>query len=238
MGSILSKNILNSHRSDIHILVVDDDNRIRKLLKTYLVKSGFRVSECKSAEHARAKMNGLCFDLLILDVMMPEETGFEFTRKLRQHNDIPIILLTAKGDVNNRIEGLRAGADDYISKPFEPEELVLRIESIFKRLASTAVGPKVNFGPFSYNHELSKLFRNHVAVHLTSSEVKLLDILSRKNGGVVTRHALSTQIGAKSERAVDIQIIRLRQKIENNPSIPEYLVTVRGIGYRLVVESP
>jgi len=100
----LNKNILNSHRSDIHILVVDDDNRIRKLLKTYLVKSGFRVSECKSAEHARAKMNGLCFDLLILDVMMPEETGFEFTRKLRQHNDIPIILLTAKGDVITRIK--------------------------------------------------------------------------------------------------------------------------------------
>lgn len=233
----MSTNILNSYRNDIHILIVDDDDRIRKLLKRYLLRAGFRVSECNSTKYARAKMQGLCFDLLILDVMMPEETGFEFTRKLRQYNDIPIILLTAKGDVNNRIEGLRAGADDYISKPFEPEELVLRIESIFKRLASTAVGPEVSFGPYSYNHAQSKLFKNDKAVHLTSSEIKLLDILSRRNGGVVTRHALSIETGAKSERAVDIQIIRLRKKIENNPSVPEYLITVRGIGYRLSVES-
>ena len=221
-----------------HILVVDDDEGIRSLIKQYLNENNFLVTTSNSAENAEEKISIIKFDLIVLDVMMTGKSGLDFIKQNKAKINTPIILLTAKGDVNNRIEGLRAGADDYISKPFEPEELVLRIDSIFKRLASTAVGPKVNFGPFSYNHELSKLFRNHVAVHLTSSEVKLLDILSRKNGGVVTRHALSTEIGSKSERAVDIQIIRLRQKIENNPSIPEYLVTVRGIGYRLVVESP
>ena len=224
-------------RRDTHILVVDDDNRIRMLLKRYLSKAGFRVSAARDAEEARRKMDGLAFDLLILDVMMPGEDGFALTRSLRQHNDVPIILLTAKGEAADRIEGLKTGADDYLPKPFEPEELVLRIEAIFRRLSATAPSSVIEFGPYRYDLNRLILTNNGERVRLTTGEEALMTLLARRAGGTVSRYALSERISAQSERAVDVQITRLRRKIEDNPAEPDYLMTVRGQGYRLLAEG-
>jgi len=224
----------NLDRRDIHLLIVDDDNRIRDLLKRYLAQSGFRVSCAADAETARAKMEGLTFDMIILDVMMPGEDGVALTRSLREHNDIPVILLTAKGDISDRIEGLKAGADDYLSKPFEPEELVLRIEAIFKRVGTSGVKQNVDFGPYKFDIERQVLTKNDLRVRLTTGEEALLTLLARRAGSTVSRYALSEKIAAKSERAVDVQMTRLRRKIEDNPGEPDYLITVRGQGYRLL----
>ena len=227
----------NLDRRDIHLLVVDDDDRIRDLLKRYLAQSGFRVSCASDAKNARAKMEGLTFDMIILDVMMPGEDGVELTRSLRQHNDIPVILLTAKGEVPDRIEGLKAGADDYLSKPFEPEELVLRIEAIFKRAGTAEVNSNIKFGPYEFDVERQTLIKNGEKVRLTTGEEALLTLLARRVGGTVSRYALSEKIAAKSERAVDVQMTRLRRKIEDNPAEPDYLITVRGQGYRLLGDA-
>lgn len=227
----------NLDRRDIHLLVVDDDDRIRDLLKRYLAQSGFRVSCASDAQSARDKMEGLVFDMLILDVMMPGEDGFNLTRSLREHNDIPVILLTAKGEVEDRIEGLKAGADDYLAKPFEPEELVLRIESIFKRAGTNCLNLKVKFGPYEYDVERQILNKDNERVRLTTGEEALLTLLARRAGGTVSRYALSEKIAAKSERAVDVQMTRLRRKIEDNPAEPHYLITVRGQGYRLLGDT-
>jgi len=227
----------NLDRRDIHLLVVDDDDRIRDLLKRYLSQSGFRVSCAANAQAARLKMEGLTFDLIILDVMMPGEDGFTLTRSLREYNDIPIILLTAKGESFDRIEGLKTGADDYLSKPFEPEELVLRIESIFKRLGTAGISQTVEFGPYVFDIVRQTLTKNDERVRLTTGEEALLTLLARRPGNTVSRYALSEKIAAKSERAVDVQMTRLRRKIEENPANPEYLITVRGQGYRLLGES-
>jgi len=224
-------------RQDIHILVVDDDDRIRTLLKRYLAKAGFRVSAAKNAEDARRKMDGLAFDILILDVMMPGEDGFTLTRSLREHNDVPIILLTAKGEASDRIEGLKTGADDYLPKPFEPEELVLRIEAIFRRLGITAPSSVIEFGPYRYDLVRLVLTKNEARVRLTTGEEALMTVLARRAGGTVSRYALSERISAQSERAVDVQITRLRRKIEENPAEPDYIMTVRGQGYRLIAEA-
>lgn len=233
----MSANIDNVERRDIHILIVDDDDRIRSLLKAYLNKAGFRVSAAADAASARRKMDGLAYDLLILDVMMPGEDGFELTRSLREHNDVPIILLTAKGEASDRIEGLKTGADDYVPKPFEPEELVLRIEAIFRRLGTTAPASIVTFGPYRYDLERLVLTKNGNRVRLTTGEEALLTLLARRAGGTVSRYALSEKISAKSERAVDVQMTRLRRKIEDNPAEPDYILTVRGQGYRLLGEG-
>lgn len=227
----------NLERRDIHILVVDDDDRIRSLLKKYLAKAGFRVSAAENAAEARRKMDGLAYDLLILDVMMPGETGFALTRALREHDDVPIILLTAKGEVSDRIEGLKTGADDYLAKPFEPEELVLRIEAIFRRLGTTAPASIIVFGPFRYDLERLVLTKDGNRVRLTTGEEALMTLLARRAGGTVSRYALSEKISAKSERAVDVQMTRLRRKIEDNPAEPDYIITVRGQGYRLLAEG-
>ena len=227
----------NLDRRDIHLLVVDDDDRIRDLLKRYLAQSGFRVSCAADAQIARDKMEGLTFDMIILDVMMPGEDGVTLTRSLREHNDIPVILLTAKGEVSDRIEGLKAGADDYLAKPFEPEELVLRIEAIFKRTGAAGLSSKINFGPYEYDIERQTLLKNGEKVRLTTGEEALLTLLARRAGGSVSRYALSEKIAAKSERAVDVQMTRLRRKIEDNPAEPDYLITVRGQGYRLLGDA-
>ena len=224
-------------RRDIHILVVDDDDRIRSLLQKYLAKAGFRVSAASDASEARRKMDGLAFDLLILDVMMPGEDGFALTRSLREHNDVPIILLTAKGEGSDRIEGLKTGADDYLAKPFEPEELVLRIEAIFRRLGTTAPASVVVFGPYRYDLERLVLTKDGERVRLTTGEEALMTLLARRAGGTVSRYALSEKISAKSERAVDVQMTRLRRKVEDNPAEPDYIMTVRGQGYRLLGEG-
>ena len=221
-------------RSDTHVLVVDDDDRIRDLLARYLGRAGYRVSSAASAEEARAKMAGLEYDLLVLDVMMPGEDGMELTASLREHHAVPIILLTAKGDPADRIRGLKAGADDYLAKPFEPEELLLRMDAIFRRTGRKAVSERIGFGPFTYNLQTKALEKGGETVRLTTSEATLLDLLARKGGEAVSRYVLSQNVNGESERAVDVQMTRLRRKLEENASEPVHLLTVRGKGYRLI----
>ncbi len=224
-------------RVGIHLLVVDDDDRIRDLLRAFLTKKGFRVTTAHSAVAARSLMETLAFDLLILDVMMPEENGFEFTQSLRKTHDIPIILLTARGESEDRISGLTIGADDYLTKPFEPQELVLRIESILRRVGVNLPASQVVFGPWRFDVERRVLEKSRERIHLTTGEEALLTILARRGGAPVSRLALAKEIKAKSERAVDVQMTRLRRKIEQNDGEPQWLLTVRGVGYRLLTEN-
>ena len=176
-------------RVGIHLLVVDDDDRIRDLLKTFLSKKGFRVSTAQNAEVARGLMDTLEFDLIILDVMMPGEDGFQLTESLRKTHDVPIILLTAKGDSNDRIQGLTLGADDYLTKPFEPEELVLRVESILKRVGVNLPATQISFGPWQFDVERRILSKSDERIHLTTGEEALLTMLARRGGVAVSRHA-------------------------------------------------
>jgi two-component system phosphate regulon response regulator OmpR len=222
-----------------HLLVVDDDRRIRELLSRFLRSEGYRVTTVESAAEARAKLEGLSFDLLILDVMMPGETGFEFARKLRTSSNVPILMLTARGEAESRIEGLTIGADDYVGKPFEPRELSLRIASILKRSrpASTPPVEYVRFGDFVFHVPRGELKRGDEAVHLTDREREMLTLLAVNPGETVPRLALAGNGGnggAVGERAVDVQINRLRRKIERDPANPLLVQTVRGAGYRLV----
>lgn len=223
-------------RTDTHVLVIDDDDRIRDLLARYLGRAGYRVSSAKDAAQARAKMAGIEYDLLIVDVMMPGEDGVSLVADLRGHSDIPVILLTALGDPAHRIRGLKAGADDYLPKPFEPEELLLRMDAIFRRTGRKVVSDKISFGELVYDLKQSILTRRGEIVRLTTSETTLLDLLARQGGGTVSRYVLSENVNGESERAVDVQMTRLRRKLEENPSEPRYLLTVRGKGYRLVAE--
>ncbi len=223
-------------RTDTHVLVIDDDDRIRQLLQKYLGKQGYRVSGAASAADARAMMNGLRYDLLILDVMMPGEDGLSFASSIREHHDVPIIMLTALGDPENRIAGLKTGVDDYLPKPFEPEELLLRMDAIFRRTGRQAASDVVKFGPYEFDTKQGLLNRNGKRVQLTTGERTLLGLLARQAGATVSRYILSENIKANSERAVDVQMTRLRRKLEDNPSEPEYLLTIRGEGYRLVSE--
>ena len=221
---------------DVHLLVVDDDDRIRELLKKFLGNSGFRVSTAANAADARRLMRGLSYDLLVLDVMMPGENGFELTKSLREIDNVPIILLTAKGDADDRIEGLSLGADDYLSKPFEPRELVLRIKSILKRQATRPRSNILKFGHWHFDLERNILTQDDERKHLTTGESALLTTLAKRVGLPVSREALANQIKAKSERAVDVQITRLRRKLEIDPSRPNFLITVRNKGYSLQAE--
>ena len=223
-------------RSDTHVLVIDDDNRIRDLLAKYLGRAGYRISTARDAADAHAKMTSLSYDLLIVDVMMPGKDGVSLVADLRAYMDIPMILLTALGDPAHRIRGLKAGADDYLSKPFEPEELLLRMDAIFRRTGRKIVSDEISFGRFSYDLRNSILTRDGEIVRLTTSETTLFDLLARQGGGTVTRYVLSENVNGDSERAVDVQMTRLRRKLEENPSEPRYLLTVRGKGYRLVAE--
>ncbi len=218
-----------------HLLLVDDDRRIRDLLSRFLASEGYRVTTAKSAADARAKLLGLHFDLLILDVMMPGETGFELARSIRVSSSVPIVMLTARHEAESRIEGLQIGADDYVAKPFEPRELVLRIANILKRAAPvvTPTLKSVAFGPYVYHLERGELREGDKTIHLTDREREMLRILANAPGETVPRGALTGGDGA-NERAVDVQINRLRRKIERDPANPLFLQAVRGIGYRLV----
>ena len=218
-----------------HLLVVDDDRRIRNLLSRFLLGEGYRVTTADTAPDARAKLEGLRFDLLILDVMMPGETGFHLARELRSVSNVPIIMLTARAEPQSRIEGLAIGADDYLSKPFEPKELSLRIANILRR-ARPPVAPaveEVRFGDFSFHIARGELKRGEEIIRLTDRERDMLRQLSAAPGETVPRQALA-QGGATGERAVDVQVNRLRRKIERDPGNPLLVQTVRGIGYRLV----
>ena len=219
-----------------HLLVVDDDRRIRDLLSRFLAGEGYRVTTADNAKDARAKLTGLSFDLLILDVMIPGETGFELARSIRGHSSVPILMLTARDGAESRIEGLQIGADDYLSKPFEPRELSLRIANILKR-AQPAVAPpveSVRFGPFVYHLARGELRKGDDVIRLTDREREMLRILTATPGETVSRMALAGNGDQTSERAVDVQVNRLRRKIETNPANPLFVQTVRGIGYRLV----
>ncbi len=220
-----------------HLLVVDDDSRIRTLLSRYLGEHGFRVTSAADAADARRRLGGLAFDLLIVDVMMPGENGMELTRSLRQTMNVPILMLTARSEIENRIQGLEFGADDYLAKPFEPRELVLRINNILKRGAPPArpLIEQICFGPFTFHRERLELKRGTETVHLTDRERQIMAIFAATPGDTVPRTALMTGEGAAGERTVDVQINRLRRKIETDPANPLYLQTVRGIGYRLAI---
>jgi len=219
-----------------HILVVDDDNRLRGLLRRYLAESGFRVSTAANAAEARKQLESLEFDLLVLDVMMPGETGYALTEALRKNSAVPILMLTALGEADNRIEGLERGADDYLPKPFEPRELVLRLRALLRRArgpAKAAPG-EVRLGALRFDPARASLLRGDAAVRLTTAEVSLLRVLAEKPGEVISREDLnkSAEI-AGGARAVDVQVTRLRRKIEPDPKFPRYLQTVRCRGYVL-----
>jgi two-component system phosphate regulon response regulator OmpR len=227
-----------------HLLVVDDDRRIRDLLSRFLLSEGYRVTTAESAAAARASLEGLRFDLLILDVMMPGETGFEFARTLRTSSSVPILMLTARGEAESRIEGLEIGADDYVGKPFEPRELSLRIANILKRTRPAVAPPfdTVCLGEFLFHMVRGELRRGDEIIHLTDREREMLRVLAATPGETVPRLALAGTGGGGSsngsaigERAVDVQVNRLRRKIERDPANPLLVQTVRGIGYRLVM---
>jgi two-component system, OmpR family, phosphate regulon response regulator OmpR len=219
-----------------HLLLVDDDRRIRDLLSRFLYGEGYRVTTAMSAKDARAKLLGLHFDLLILDVMMPGETGFELARFIRASSEVPIVMLTARHEAEARIEGLQIGADDYVAKPFEPRELVLRIGNILKRSAPPPVETleQTAFGPYVFHFERGELRQGEAVVHLTDREREMLRMLGLARGETVPRSTLTAGDGTVNERAVDVQINRLRRKIERDPANPLFLQAVRGIGYRLV----
>ena len=235
LASIAARPVARPADDAPHILLVDDDRRIRDLLSRFLAGEGYRVTTAMSAADARAKLNGLHFDLLILDVMMPGETGFELARFIRQSSTVPIVMLTARHEAEARIEGLQIGADDYVAKPFEPRELALRIGNILKRTARPPMEAleQVAFGPYVYHLSRGELRQGEEIVHLTDREREMLRILAETPGETVPRGAL-TGNGTVNERAVDVQINRLRRKIEHDPASPLYLQAVRGIGYRLV----
>jgi two-component system, OmpR family, phosphate regulon response regulator OmpR len=220
-----------------HLLVVDDDRRIRDLLLRFLSAEGYRVTTAETAAEARAKLGGFDFDLLILDVMMPGETGFDLARALRVSSSVPILMLTARDEAENRIKGLELGADDYLSKPFEPRELLLRIANILKRqLPASPPIESVRFGDFVFHLGRGELRRGEEIVHLTDREREMLCALAAKPGETVPRLALAGGNGHDiNERAVDVQVNRLRRKIERDPANPLIVQTVRGIGYRLMV---
>lgn len=221
-----------------HVLVVDDDTRLRQLLRRYLTDQGLRVTVAADAADARAKLAGVDFDLIVLDIMMPGEDGLQLTRWLSDQRQVPVLLLTAMDEVDNRIEGLESGADDYLSKPFEPRELILRIQAILRRSVQAAVEPnaqRVFFGEFAFDIERGELRRGEVLVRLTAAEGQLLKALARNPGVPVSREELagiSPEIG--NQRSIDVQMTRLRRKIERDQKAPRYLQTVRGTGYVLM----
>jgi two-component system phosphate regulon response regulator OmpR len=222
-----------------HILVIDDDRRLRALLSRYLSENGFRITAAANSAEARQQIEGLSFDLMIVDVMMPGESGLDLTAGLRETMDVPILILTARGEAQWRIEGLERGADDYLAKPFEPRELLLRINNILRRSQSDAppLIEHLRFGPFTFHLQRLELTRNNEPVKLTDRERQILRAFAEAPGQTVDRLALLGDDGPAGDRTVDVQINRLRRKIEDDPSNPIYLQTVRGYGYRLVIEG-
>ncbi|MBL8543254.1 MAG: response regulator [Hyphomonadaceae bacterium] len=221
-----------------HLLLVDDDDRIRELLKRYLAQAGARVSSAPDAAGARKLLEAMDFDLLILDVMMPVEDGFSLAESVRRSSKVPIVLLTARGMPEDRIRGLQIGADDYVPKPFEPAELALRINAILRRTVANRgeASEVITFGAFSFNVARGELLRDGANVRLTEAEVAMLRVLAARPGEVVSREELAKRTGAGLERSVDVQITRLRRKLEGDPRAPIYVQTVRGVGYKLAAD--
>ncbi|MSO64819.1 MAG: response regulator [Alphaproteobacteria bacterium] len=217
-----------------HLLLVDDDTRIRELLQKYLVERGYHVTTAADAGQARERLKAFQFDLLVVDVMMPGEDGLSFVRTLRRSDDVPVLLLTARGEPNDRISGFESGADDYLAKPFEPKELLLRIASILRRARPAGDDtPGVALGPLRFDVQRGELTRDGQGIKLTSSEIGLLRLFAKRAGRTVSRQELCGA-GRVSERSIDVQVTRLRRKIEPNPKVPRYLQTVWGEGYVLL----
>ena len=219
-----------------HILVVDDDDRIRELVKEYLNENEFIVSTGSSAEEAKIKLQYLKFDLIVLDVMMPGQNGFELTKEIKKDSNIPIILLTAKGEVENRIEGLEIGADDYLGKPFEPKELLLRIKNIIKKNNKISLNKINKIGDAKIDLNKMTIQLRNKANKINNSEKKILVEMLTNPGKTYSREKIGLISNINQERSVDVMITRLRQKIEVNPKNPKYLQTIRGSGYVLWIK--
>ena len=219
-----------------HILVVDDDNRIRELIKEYLNDNNFIVSTAINAENAKIKLEQLKFDLVVLDVMMPGQSGFDLTKEIKRKINLPIILLTAKGETENRVKGLELGADDYLGKPFEPKELLLRIKNILSKINTVDTG-KINLiGKAKVNLNKMSIQLNKKVSKINNAEKKVLLEMLSNPGKTYTRMQIGKISGISQERSIDVMITRLRQKIESNPKKPKYLQTIRGSGYVLWIE--
>jgi len=219
-----------------HVLVVDDDTRLRELLRKYLTDNGYVVATAADAADARAKLAALAFDVMVVDVMMPGETGLSLTRSLREDGGPPILLLTAMSEVDDRIRGLECGADDYLAKPFEPRELLLRLGAILRRAPRPEPAPATCLGLGAYSWDLARaeLRQGAAAIRLTTAEQQMMAILAEVAGTAVSRDELAARTGsAANPRAVDVQVTRLRRKLEDDPRNPRYLQTVRGQGYML-----
>jgi len=222
-----------------HVLVVDDDRRLRALLSSFLSRNGYRVTVAASAAEARAFLASLAFEIIVLDVMMPGEDGLAFAESLRETSDIPILMLTARSEAVDRVRGLEAGVDDYLGKPYEPKELLLRIASILRRARPAPVkvdDATIRFGPFAFYLERGELRQGDEIVRLTERERDILRLLGASPGESVSREALAGPGANAQERTIDVQINRLRRKIERDPTNPQYLQTARGSGYKLVVD--
>ena len=219
-----------------HLLIIDDDDRIRELLQKYLLKNSFLINTAKNTEEARQLMSKYVFDLIIVDNMMPNETGIEFLESIRKHdNYTPAIMLTALGEVENKLEGLSAGADDYITKPFNPEELILRIKNILKRTKLTIDNTKFKFDNYIFDFKKNELTKDGEIIKLTDIETKILSLFIKNSNNILSREELSEELDGVEDRTIDVQILRLRKKIEENIKNPKYLKTIRNKGYMFSV---
>ena len=219
-----------------HILVIDDDQRLRLLLKQFLEKSGFRVSDAEDTDQAKKIMKSLIFDLLVIDIMMPGQNGLEFLKEVRLKNNIPALMLSAMSAPEDRLDGLEFGADDYMTKPFEPRELLLRIQNILKRFTPNISRNNDNtrFGPFLFNQNSLNLYKDGISVHLTTSEQKLLNCFALSPNRALSRDDINNLLGGNMEiRSIDVAIVRIRRKLEQDQRYPVYLQTVRGVGWML-----
>lgn len=223
-----------SNETGGHLLVVDDDDRIRTLLHRYLTAQGHSVMMARDAAQARKLVDIYEFDLIVLDIMMPGEDGLSLTRSLREERQTPILLLTARGEARDRIDGLSAGADDYLAKPFEPEELALRIASILKRTRPVAPLDSLSFGDCLWDISRSELRRDGVLVRLTDAERRMMEVFASRPGDTFSREEMARKLGVTADRSIDVQITRLRRKLEDDAGEPLYLKTMRGQGYRLM----
>jgi two-component system phosphate regulon response regulator OmpR len=244
MSEVVSQALPPSPADDAaHLLVVDDDRRIRALLQRYLVEQGYRVTTAANADEGAACLKNFSFDLIVLDVMMPGQNGFDFAARVRADPSdvaqVPILMLTARAETEDRIMGFETGVDDFLAKPFEPRELCLRIASILRRAqqnSSAAQSPIVRFGSFAFDPQRGELRQGDELIRLTEREREMLRLLAEHVGETVTREALAGPSIAGNERTVDVQVNRLRRKIERDPANPLHLQTVRGIGYRLLAD--
>jgi len=224
------------NKNMFHILVVDDDNRIRELVKEYLVENSFLVTTAKDALDAKKKIKIIKFDILVLDIMMPGESGLSLTKEIKKNNPTPIILLTAKGETQDRIEGLELGADDYLGKPFEPKELLLRIKNILNKVQKPTLPDEIYIGNALVDLKKLNIKINNKIKKINPQEKKVLEKMLESPGKVFSRDSIGKIINITKERTIDVMITRLRQKIESNPKNPKYLQTIRGSGYVLWIK--